>query len=204
MDILHDFDDLDTGIGDHLFVTDDTFDSPDGVLWFDPVTLRARVVDRLGDSFPKHAPWLQIAVAAHGPDVLRRLAIRLVRGMLMADLEERLPYDAVEALVEAAEDALEPGRTSYNFDRLIKKHREEIESAGLLDWMARGVVKYGAPPLLAAAVLLDENPWRTVRTAYDLACWLDDVVDDKEREFLYAPANPDRVVVQFWLDALDY
>ena len=204
MDILHNFDDLDTGIGPHLFVSDETFDSPDGIIWFDPLNLRARVVDRLGDTFSNHAPWLQIAVAAHGPDVLRRLAIRLTRGMLMSELEDCLPYGAVEALIEAAEDALEPGRTSYNFDRLIEKHRGEIESAGLLDWMAGGVTKYGAPPLLAAASLLDEKPWRAVRTAYDLAYWLDDVVSEEEHEFLYRPADPDRIIVKFWLDAPDF
>ena len=204
MDIIHDFDNPDTGFGNHLCVTDEGFDSEYGTIRFDPRTLRAPVVDRLGDSFPNHAPWLQIAVAAHRPDVLRRLAIRLTRGMLMSELEDRLPYDAVEALVEAAEDALEDGRTSYNFDRLLKKHRGEIESAGLLNWMAGGVVKYGAPPLLAAASLLDEKPWRTVRTAYDLAYWLDDVVSEKERELLYRPADPDRIIVKFWLDAPDF
>ena len=204
MEFIQDFDNLDTGFGDHLCVTDEEFDSEYGTIRFDPCTLRARVAARPYDPFATHAPLLQIAVAAHGPDVLRRLAIRLTRGMLMSELEDCLPYGAVEALIEAAEDALEPGRTSYNFDRLIEKHRGEIESAGLLDWMAGGVTKYGAPPLLAAASLLDEDPWHTVRTAYDLACWLDDLVSDKERHFLYASANSDRVIVQFWRDAPDF
>lgn len=108
----------------------------------------------------------------------------------MPELRGELPY-AVEELIDAAEDALESGRTSYNFDHFMKHHREVIVSAGLFDWMSGGTRKYGAPPLLA------DDPWLAVRTAYNLPDWLDDVLSDREQELLYAPDRAGRLVERF-------
>ena len=197
MNTYDDSDDLAfEGFGSHLFVTEGRFDSECGVLRFDPLTLRAHVADRPYDPFERHLPRLRF-LAQDGPGVLRDLAIRLVRGMLMPELRDSLPYATVDALVEATEDALEPGRTSYNFGRLLERHRDEIVSAGLFDWLSGGVRKYAAPPLLAAACLLDDDPWVALRTAYNLAEWLDDVLSDGERDLLYAPDRASRIVEAF-------
>ena len=182
-----------------FFPMDESFDSECGVPRFDPQTLRTRVVDRPGGYEPYSGliDALKAVVAEYGEVAYRHLSILLVEGMTMGHHRDEHGYEAVDALVEAAKDALESGRTAYNFDRKLELHRKEIVSAGLFGWMAPGDTKYGVPPLLAAAMLLDDDPRRALRAAFDLADWLTDVVSEGYWEHLGSPADPMRVVRRF-------
>lgn len=200
----------DRGFGcDDLFGPEpdlESFGAPNGRIRFDPGTLRSRIDDYCGGFLPstKLDPEIRSIASLYGDLAPRALSVLLVRGMMMGHHRENFGYEAVDDLVEGAEDALERGRTSLNYDRKREVHRDDIVSAGLLEWMLPCEYKYGAPPLLAAAMLLDDDPWEALARIYDLAHWMTDAVDDGYREHLDSPYEPDQIVRKFLDSPLDY
>jgi hypothetical protein len=132
------------------------------------------------------------------------LAIYLTQSMIEQTAGREGVSPLVEKLIEAAEDTLESVEASDYFELLlsVEENRREVESAGLMGWMARGEQMYAAPPLLAAAMLLHDDPWTAFDNIYNLVDWVNDMkLLEDGREFLYAPESA-ACIVESFLDQL--